>query len=63
MTLDIYLSSSYGKCPITYAWGGFHGAKPCVIIEETEDRLIILWDVGSLYPNSMINYFQVNERS
>lgn len=62
MTLDIYLSSSYGRCPITYAWGGFHGAKPCVIIEETADRLIILWDVGSLYPNSMIN-FEFTSRS
>ena len=62
MTLDVYLRSSYGRCPITYAWGGFHGAKPCVIIEETEDRVIILWDVGSLYPNSMIN-FEFTSRS
>mgnify|MGYP002673021507 CR=1 FL=1 len=33
-----------------------HGAKPCVTIQETEDRVIINQDVGSLYPNSMINF-------
>lgn len=56
MTLDIMLKTSYGSCPVTYAWGGVHGAKPCVTIEETEDRVIINQDVGSLYPNSMINF-------
>ena len=56
MTLDIILKTSYGECPVTYAWGGVHGAKPCVIVEETEDRVIINQDVGSLYPNSMINF-------
>lgn len=56
MTLDLILKSSGGECPVTYAWGGVHGAKPCVIIEETEDRVIINQDVGSLYPNSMINF-------
>lgn len=56
LTLDIILKTSYGSCPVTYAWGGVHGAKPCVIVEETEDRVIINQDVGSLYPNSMINF-------
>ena len=56
MTLDIILKTSYGECPVTYAWGGVHGAKPCVVVEETEDRVIINQDVGSLYPNSMINF-------
>lgn len=56
MTLDIILKTSYGSCPVTYAWGGVHGAKPCVIVEETKDRVIINQDVGSLYPNSMINF-------
>ena len=56
MTLDIILKTSYGECPVTYAWGGVHGAKPCVTIEETDDRVIINQDVGSLYPNSMINF-------
>lgn len=56
MTLDIILKTSCGECPVTYAWGGVHGAKPCVTVEETEDRVIINQDVGSLYPNSMINF-------
>ena len=56
MTLDIILKTSYGSCPVTFAWGGVHGAKPCVTVEETEDRVIINQDVGSLYPNSMINF-------
>lgn len=56
MTLDLILKTSYGSCPVTYAWGGVHGAKPCVTVEETENRVIINQDVGSLYPNSMINF-------
>lgn len=56
LTLDIMLKTSYGECPVTYAWGGVHGAKPCVIVEETKDRVIINQDVASLYPNSMLNY-------
>lgn len=56
MTLDLWLRTSYGSCPVTYAWGGVHGAKPCVIVEETEDRVIINFDVASLYPNSMLNF-------
>lgn len=56
MTLDIILKTSYGECPVTYAWGGVHGAKPCVTVDETEDRVIINQDVASLYPNSMLNF-------
>jgi hypothetical protein len=56
MTLDIIFKTNYGECPVTYAWGGVHGAKPCVTVEETENRVIINQDVGSLYPNSMINF-------
>jgi hypothetical protein len=56
MTLDIILRTSYGSCPVTYAWGGVHGAKPCVTVEETANRVIVNQDVGSLYPNSMINF-------
>ena len=56
MTLDIILKTSYGSCPVTFAWGGVHGAKPCVVVEETEDRVIINQDVASLYPNSMLNF-------
>lgn len=56
MTFDLILKTSYGECPVTYAWGGVHGAKPCVTIAETKDRVIINQDVASLYPNSMINF-------
>lgn len=56
MTLDVMIKTSFGECPVTYAWGGVHGAKPCITIEETEDRVIINQDVASLYPNSMINF-------
>ena len=56
MTLDIWFKTSYGACPVTYAWGGVHGAKPCITVEETKDRVIVNQDVGSLYPNSMINF-------
>jgi hypothetical protein len=56
MTLDLWIKTSYGSCPVTYAWGGVHGAKPCVTVEETEDRVIINQDVASLYPNSMLNF-------
>ena len=56
MTLDIMLKTSYGECPVTYAWGGVHGAKPCITVEETDTRVIVNQDVGSLYPNSMINF-------
>lgn len=55
-TLNIYFKTSAGECPVTYAWGGVHGAKTCFTLEATEDRLIVNYDVASLYPNSMINF-------
>ena len=56
MTLKLWIKTARGSCPVTFAWGGVHGAKPCVTVEETEDRVIVNQDVGSLYPNSMINF-------
>lgn len=56
MTLKLWIKTARGSCPVTFAWGGVHGAKPCVIVEETETRVIRNKDVGSLYPNSMINF-------
>ena len=56
MTLKAWIKTSVGSCPVTFAWGGVHGAKPCVTVEETEDRVIVNQDFGSLYPNSMINF-------
>lgn len=56
MTLDLWIETSGGRCPVTYAWGGVHGAKPAFTAEATADRLIVNYDVASLYPNSMINF-------
>ena len=56
MTFKAWIKTAVGSCPVTYAWGGVHGAKPCVTIEEDQDRVIINQDVASLYPNSMLNF-------
>lgn len=56
MTFKAWIETAVGSCPVTYAWGGVHGAKPCVTIEEDQDRVIINQDVASLYPNSMLNF-------
>lgn len=56
MTLKFWLTTSQGKIPITIAWGGIHGAKPCIVVEVAGTRIIVNQDVASLYPNSMINF-------
>lgn len=56
MTLDLWIETGGGRCPVTYAWGGVHGAKPAYQTEATDKRLIVNYDVASLYPNSMINF-------
>ena len=56
MTLDLWIETGGGRCPVTYAWGGVHGAKPAYQAEATAERLIVNYDVASLYPNSMINF-------
>ena len=55
-TLDVWLKTSGGECAVTYAWGGVHGAKYAFTAEATDGRLIVNYDVSSLYPNSMINF-------
>ena len=55
-TFKCWIETSAGRCPVTYAWGGVHGAKPAFIAEATDERLIVNYDVASLYPNSMINF-------
>ena len=55
-TFKCWIETSAGRCPVTYAWGGVHGAKPAFTAEATDDRLIVNYDVASLYPNSMINF-------
>lgn len=39
-----------------YAWGGVHGALNKYVEYSTEDRVIMLYDVASLYPSLMIEY-------
>lgn len=56
MTLDLILKTGGGECPVTFAWGGVHGAVPCIIIEIDDEYILINQDVGSLYPNSKINF-------
>lgn len=56
MNLLTWFRTSRGSCPVTFSWGGLHGAKPCVTVEETDTRVIINQDVASLYPNSMLNF-------
>ena len=56
MTFETWFETSAGRCPVTYAWGGVHGAKPAYTVEATGDRIIVNYDVASLYPNSMINF-------
>lgn len=55
-SLEFVFKTQAGECPCTYAWGGAHGAKPCYVAEATEDLLIENYDVGSLYPNSALNF-------
>lgn len=52
-------------CECVFAWGGVHGAVPNLIAEsdpeETPNRRIIVnYDVASLYPNSMLNFGYVS---
>lgn len=56
LTLDAWIETAGGRCSVTYAWGGVHGAKYAYQTQATEDRLIVNYDVASLYPNSMINF-------
>lgn len=56
MTLDLWIETGGGRCPVTYAWGGVHGAKPAYTVAADDKRPIVNYDVASLYPNSMINF-------
>ena len=56
MTLEFILKTGGGECPVTFAWGGVHGAVPCITIEIDDEYILINQDVGSLYPNSKINF-------
>lgn len=54
------LETEIGGCPVTYAWGGVHGALSCYKEESTVGRMILNYDVASLYPSLMIEYGYVS---
>ena len=41
LTLDAWIETSGGRCSVTYAWGGVHGAKYAYQTEATDTRLIV----------------------
>jgi len=52
-------------CECVFAWGGVHGAIPNLIVESDPEgapdrRIIVNYDVASLYPNSMLNFGYVS---
>lgn len=52
-------------CECVFAWGGVHGAVPNLIVESDPEgapdrRIIVNYDVASLYPNSMLNFGYVS---
>lgn len=52
-------------CECVFAWGGVHGAIPNLIAESDPEgapdrRIIVNYDVASLYPNSMLNFGYVS---
>ena len=52
-------------CECVFAWGGVHGAVPNIIVEtdapgSENRRIIVNYDVASLYPNSMLNFGYVS---
>lgn len=53
LTLSAWIQTAGGRCPVKYAWGGVHGGQPRVTVTASEEWLIVNFDVGSLYPNSM----------
>lgn len=55
-TLEIEI----GGCPVVYAFGGIHGAIPKYQERAGDGRLILNYDVSSLYPSLMIEYGYVS---
>lgn len=52
-------------CECVFAWGGVHGAIPNLIAETDPEgtpnrKIIVNYDVASLYPNSMLNFGYVS---
>jgi hypothetical protein len=54
------LKTEIGGCPVVYAFGGIHGAVPKHRERAGDGRLILNYDVSSLYPSLMIEYGYVS---
>lgn len=54
------LETQIAGCPVTYAWGGVHGAVPKLRLEAEPGWLMLNYDVSSLYPSLMIEYGYVS---
>lgn len=50
----------FAGCDVTFAFGGLHGAVPKLRAEAESGRLLLNYDVGSLYPSLMINFGYVS---
>ena len=50
------LNITVGDCPVTFGFGGIHGAIPFHREEEIDGRLIRNYDVASYYPHLMVYY-------
>lgn len=50
----------FAGCDVTFAFGGLHGAVPKLRAEAKPGRLLLNYDVGSLYPSLMINFGYVS---
>ncbi|WP_165170621.1 ERF family protein [Adlercreutzia sp. ZJ242] len=54
------LECEIGGCPVVYAFGGIHGALPKHKERAGNGRILLNYDVSSLYPSLMIEYGYVS---
>ena len=54
------LTYAIGGCEMVYAYGGLHGALPTYEERQSDKRVIVNYDVSSLYPSIMINFDMVS---
>ena len=54
------LETEIAGCPVTYAFGGIHGALPKHRGGSGDGRLVLNYDVSSLYPSNMIEFGYVS---
>jgi hypothetical protein len=55
MNNDSSVEFMFHGCPTKFALGGIHGAVPSYAESSSDDRVILLQDVGSYYPSLIIN--------